>query len=281
MCCHTIHLASVTIRWYSNLLAKSHTRFLHLLVSTFSYSLVTLATTPSIITATTNNTIIKQQIPSLKMRAIPIRELSRTETSHRLNENLSLEPNNNTAQAPTVPSHDALPSPVHSEHTCISDNGTSAHSPPRTHLSSSLEALEAPVDDHMDWTPPSPILSTPNVSDNSASSSDSDTPLPSEHPIKLSDFLPLPTSSPGYLTHAHQQAMAHRITYDKITPGGSFDPSLYTPVFLHDTLTLPGSLATLLGKVRFHHHSHPIPPNPHPATILTNPRTPPSTSSTV
>jgi len=55
--------------------------------------------------------------------------------------------------------------------------------------------------------------------------------------------------------------MAHRITYDKLTPGGAFDPSLYTPVFLHDTLMLPGSLATVLGKVRIH-HSHAIPPQP-------------------
>lgn len=196
------------------------------------------------------------------MRAIPIRELSRTKIRHRLDINLFLEPNNNPAQASAVFSPDTSPSPVHSEHTCISDNGPNTCSPVRSHLSSSLEALEAPSNDHMDWTPPSPILSTPNTSDTSASSSDSDTP-PHDHPIKISDFLPLPTSSPGYLTQAHQQAMAHRIIYDKIIPGGVFDPSLYTPVFLHDTLTLPGSLATLLGKVRHQHHSHPIPPIPH------------------
>lgn len=243
-----------------------------------------LATTPIITliaTTTTTTTTAKQQIPSLKMRSIPIRESTRTENSHRHNENLSSERDNNAAHASAVSSHDISPSPDHSEHTCISEDGPSTCSPSRSHLSSSLEALEAPINDHMTWTPPSPILSIPNTSDTSASSSDSDTPPLRDHPIEISDFLPLPTSSPGYLTHAHQQAMAHRIIYDKLIPGGAFDPTLYTPVFLHDTLTLPGSLAALLGKVRFLHHSHPTPPNPHSATILTNNRTPPSTSSTV
>lgn len=217
-----------------------------------------LATTPIITliaTATTTTTTTKQQIPSITMRSIPIRELN---NSYRRNENLASGRDKTAAQASTITSHDISPSSVHSEHTCISEHGPSTCSPARSHLSSSLETLEAPVDDYMNWTPPSPILSTPITSDTSASSSDSDTPTPHDHPIKLSDFLPLPTSSPGYLTHAHQQAMSHRITYDKIIPGGAFDPTLYTPVFIHDTLALPGSLATLLGKVR-HHHSHPIP----------------------
>lgn len=34
MCCHTIHLASVSIRWYSSPLARSHTCFCHIPVST-------------------------------------------------------------------------------------------------------------------------------------------------------------------------------------------------------------------------------------------------------
>jgi hypothetical protein len=108
----------------------------------------------------------------------------------------------------------------------------------------------------MEWTPPSLTLPTPNTSDTSASNSDSDTPLLYHYTIKLSDLLPLPTSSPGPLTQAHQQAMSHRVTYDKIIPGGAFDPSLYTPVFLHDTLILPGSVASLLGKVCFHRSHH-------------------------
>ena len=261
MCCHAIHLASVTIRWYSNLLAKSHTCFWHVPVSTLSYPLVISVTTTSIIIATPTNTITQQQMSSLNMRSLPIRGLSRTENSNQLNENLPSEPNNNPAQESVVSSHEVSLSPIHSDNACIPDNDPSTCSPARSHLFSSLEALEAPLDDHMNWTPPSPILSTPNSSDNSASSSDSDTPSPHDHLIKFFDFLPLPTSSLGYLTHAHQQAMANRVTYDKITPGGAFDPSLYTPVFLHDTLMLPGSLATILGKVRLH-HSHPTNPLP-------------------
>ena len=183
------------------------------------------------------------------MCSIPIRELPQIEDSHRPNEDLSSERDISPAQATTVFSHDIPPSPIQSDRTCISDNGSSNNSLLPNHLSSSLEALNPPINGHMNWAPPSPILSTPNSSDNSTSSSDSDTPPPYDHPVKLSDLLPLPTSSPGYLTHAHQQAMAHRVTYDKISPGGAFDPSLYIPVFLHDTLMLPGSLATLLGKV--------------------------------
>ncbi|KAL1590292.1 hypothetical protein WHR41_01022 [Cladosporium halotolerans] len=42
--------------------------------------------------------------------------------------------------------------------------------------------------------------------------------------------------------------MANRIPHDRLLPGGGLDPAIYTPVFLHDTLMLPGSLASLLGK---------------------------------
>jgi hypothetical protein len=125
-------------------------------------------------------------------------------------------------------------------------------------ISSSTQALPSPSsnptesqsDDHMDWSPPSPVLSTPNPSDISSSGSDSDTHTPTQNRPNLTTLLTIPTSSPGHLTHAHQQAMTNRITYDKLLPGGAFDPALYTPVFLHDTLMLPGSLATVLGKVR-------------------------------
>jgi hypothetical protein len=57
--------------------------------------------------------------------------------------------------------------------------------------------------------------------------------------------------------------MANRIKYDHLLPGGNFDPDLYTPVFLHDMLMLPGSLATVIGKVR-----HPIHPPPPPKKSL-------------
>jgi hypothetical protein len=191
------------------------------------------------------------------MHSIPIRGSSQTQKSHRPNINLPTKPNSDPAPSPTVSSHGILPSPIHSDHPSNSDNGSTPCSLSPTHLSLSLEVQESPVDDHMDWTPPSLTLPTQNNSDTSASSSDSDTPLPHEHPIKLSDLLPLPNSSPGPLTYAHQQAMAHRVTYDRLIPGGAFNPSMYTPVFLHDTLMLPGSLASVLGKVRFHLF-HPI-----------------------
>ena len=183
------------------------------------------------------------------------------------------------SQAATEPSYSASPSPIPSCHTHDSGNGSNGHSPPQTHLSSSLETLEVPMEDHMNRSSQSSLLSTPNASDVSANSSDSDTQTPCTTPIKLSDLRPLPASSPGPLTHAHQEAMAHRVTYDKLMPGGAFDPALYTPVFLHDTLMLPGSLATLLGKVRLPtfipSHLTPIPK----LTLPTRHRTPPSTSS--
>lgn len=128
---------------------------------------------------------------------------------------------------------------------------------------------------HMDWSPPSPLISSPNASD-ITSSSESDTgnetpKLPRQNhgtaqisPASATQskanqitLLPLPTSSPGYVTHAHQEAMKNRIPYDSLLPQNLFDPKLYTPVFLHDTLMLPGSLANLIGKVR---QSNPSPP---------------------
>lgn len=84
-----------------------------------------------------------------------------------------------------------------------------------------------------------------NLSDSSSSRVDRPPSLPSPDGL-----LPLPTFSIGYVTHSHQQAMANRIPHDQLLPGGGLDPAIYTPVFLHDTLVLPGSLASLLGKVQ-------------------------------
>jgi hypothetical protein len=108
--------------------------------------------------------------------------------------------------------------------------------------------------EHRDWSPTSPLIS---VAGHSGSSSDeeeeeeanTDVNITAETP-ETTSLLPLPKSSPGLLTHSHHQAMANRIIYDQILPGGELDPSLYTPVFLHETLMLPGSLATVIGKVR-------------------------------
>jgi hypothetical protein len=112
----------------------------------------------------------------------------------------------------------------------------------------------------MDWSPISPVISAPGQSGTSsdddvdADANDITAETTAETPENLPDtttLLPLPTSSPGHLTYAHQQAMANRIIYDQILPGAHFDPAVYTPVFLHDTLMLPGSLATVIGKVRY------------------------------
>lgn len=50
-------------------------------------------------------------------------------------------------------------------------------------------------------------------------------------------------------TYTYHQALQHRIVFDRLQPGSDLDPDVYTPVFLHDTLMLPGSLAQLIGKV--------------------------------
>jgi hypothetical protein len=137
------------------------------------------------------------------------------------------------------------------------DHATDVHSEAPSDLPESPDHVsEAASSDHTDWSPVSPLISAPGYS---GTSSDADADAITEdttaaNPQSLpedSSLLPLPTSSPGPLTHAHQQAMANRIIYDQILPGAGFDPAVYTPVFLHDTLMLPGSLATVIGKVRY------------------------------
>ncbi|KAM0722122.1 hypothetical protein Q7P37_001563 [Cladosporium fusiforme] len=119
------------------------------------------------------------------------------------------------------------------------------------------EDTDSLSDGHRDYSPPSPLISSPGASEPSSSRSNSTSSQISLPPNKLepdepspipSPLLPLPTSTPGPLTLAHQQAMANRIAQTDLQPSGLFDPALYTPVFLHDTLMLPGSLANLLGK---------------------------------
>jgi hypothetical protein len=134
------------------------------------------------------------------------------------------------------------------------DDATDAH--PETPSEHSDHVSEASDGSHMDWSPISPVISAPGYSGSSSNSNEDDansndttaeTPETTEN---LPNLLPLPTSSPDHLTHSHQQAMANRIIYDQILLGARFDPAVYTPVFLHDTLMLPGSLATVIGKVR-------------------------------
>lgn len=142
-----------------------------------------------------------------------------------------------------------LPSSIHFDHLPSSEQGAHISSAPSA---SAPEITESQDCDHSDRSPPwpSPVTVSPLTSDSSSSSPDSGTSHPVQSHIDIQTHLPLPTSSPGYLTYAQQQAMANRIPYDLLVPGGELDPSRYTPVFLHDTLMLPGSLATLIGKVR-------------------------------
>ena len=60
----------------------------------------------------------------------------------------------------------------------------------------------------------------------------------------------MPTFSTGLTTFAYQRALRNRIRSDRITRHGEYDLQIYTATFFHDCLMLPGSLATVLGKVQ-------------------------------
>lgn len=155
------------------------------------------------------------------------------------------------------------------DHDSKSDSETHFNSPvPSDHVS------EWSGSEHMDWSPTSPLISNPGHSGTSSeddvnaisganADADEDTDAnntTTDNPESLQEstsLLPLPKSFPSCLTYAHQQAMANRVTYDQLLPGSAFNPAMYTPVFLHDTLMLPGSLAALLGKVRLPRLNHP------------------------
>ncbi|CZT23477.1 uncharacterized protein RCC_09191 [Ramularia collo-cygni] len=72
--------------------------------------------------------------------------------------------------------------------------------------------------------------------------------IPSE--IKQSPAIPIPIPqlSKGLVTFAYQRALLNRIKARDLQQGGKYDLNKYTPVFLHDILMLPGSLANLIGK---------------------------------
>lgn len=166
----------------------------------------------------------------------------------------------------------ASPSSANTSHVFDPDS----KSDPETHSNSPVPSdhvSEWSGSEHMDWSPTSPLISNPGHSgissdddvnaipganadaDDDADADNTTTDNP-ESVQELTSLLPLPTSSPSCLTHAHQQAMANRITYDQLLSGSAFDPAMYTPVFLHNTLMLPGSLAALLGKVSFPRPNH-------------------------
>lgn len=62
--------------------------------------------------------------------------------------------------------------------------------------------------------------------------------------------VPIPTFTDGVTPFAYQLALRNRIKDGKLRRHGEYDMSRYTPTFIHDCLMLPGSLASLLGKVR-------------------------------
>lgn len=156
--------------------------------------------------------------------------------------------------------HHVFPWSAHFVHTHSPDENGDVPWSDCDHLSTSLESTNTGGSDQMQWSPPSPETLSPANCESSSSSPDGDCGLPIESDFTIEPHLPLPTSTPGWLTYAYQLAMDNRIPYDLLLPGGSLDPALYTPVFVHDTLMLPGSLATVIGKVRNLH----IPPNVHP-----------------
>ena len=62
---------------------------------------------------------------------------------------------------------------------------------------------------------------------------------------------PILINSTRLTTFGHHQALVNRVNPRYLAPGGKYDIKAYTPTFVHDTLMLPGSLANLLGKVRW------------------------------
>nr|OQO21015.1 hypothetical protein B0A51_12879 [Rachicladosporium sp. CCFEE 5018] len=67
----------------------------------------------------------------------------------------------------------------------------------------------------------------------------------------LAKILPtsqLPVSSPEPAPHSLQSAIANRFSAHRFEAGGDLDPNEMPPIFLHDVLMLPGSLANIIGK---------------------------------
>nr|OQO27693.1 hypothetical protein B0A51_04459 [Rachicladosporium sp. CCFEE 5018] len=58
----------------------------------------------------------------------------------------------------------------------------------------------------------------------------------------------LPVSSPEPVPHSLQSALANRFPAHRFEAGGDLDPNEMPPIFLHDVLMLPGSLANIIGK---------------------------------
>lgn len=60
----------------------------------------------------------------------------------------------------------------------------------------------------------------------------------------------IPIRAEGPTTFAYQRALSNRIADLKLSEGGPCDVKRYMPIFIHDVLVFPASLANLVGKVR-------------------------------
>jgi len=52
-------------------------------------------------------------------------------------------------------------------------------------------------------------------------------------------------------TFAYQQALRCRMSHSILARGGEYNVERYTSIFVHDCLMLPGSMASLLNRVRY------------------------------
>ncbi|KAK6427126.1 hypothetical protein LTR95_016039 [Oleoguttula sp. CCFEE 5521] len=121
----------------------------------------------------------------------------------------------------------------------------------RTHLSpaierrSDLEALESIV-------APSSGPFRPSTTGSSSSESNREHHrIHGPSSLVLAKLLPtshLPISSPEPVPHSYQRALSNRFPEDRFRPDGDLQPHVLLPIFIHDVLMLPGSLANVMGK---------------------------------
>ncbi len=88
-------------------------------------------------------------------------------------------------------------------------------------------------------TPPKPTPEDPVTTEDE----DGNDFLQVRMPVK-----PNPTIK-GTTTFMYESALRNRIKYPKLGRGQDYDTRAFTPTFIHDCLMLPGSLATVIGKV--------------------------------
>ena len=59
----------------------------------------------------------------------------------------------------------------------------------------------------------------------------------------------IPDHTTGPVTFAYQRALKNRVEEERLQKYDDLDMRAYTPTFIHECLMLPGSLASVLGKV--------------------------------